>query len=150
MASKTGPLNKDWYAILGANPTDSQAELKQKYQKLALLYHPDKLGTDVTDKHVENGSQRFIEINQAWKILGNEETKKEYDLNLRECEISRSWAVDTQIHLEDMSWDEDEDLYSFPCRCGGRYVVPQNDIEQTLLVNCDSCSLIIEILLENG
>lgn len=27
--------------------------------------------------------QRFIEIDQAWKILGNEETKKEYDLQRR-------------------------------------------------------------------
>lgn len=29
---------------------------------------------------VEECIQKFIEIDQAWKILGNEETKKEYDL----------------------------------------------------------------------
>lgn len=28
---------KDWYKILGAEPSDSPAELKRKYQKLALL-----------------------------------------------------------------------------------------------------------------
>lgn len=28
---------KDWYKILGAKPSDSPAELKRKYQKLALL-----------------------------------------------------------------------------------------------------------------
>lgn len=29
---------------------------------------------------VEECIQKFMEIDQAWKILGNEETKKEYDL----------------------------------------------------------------------
>lgn len=29
---------------------------------------------------MEECVQKFIEIDQAWKILGNEETKKKYDL----------------------------------------------------------------------
>ncbi|KAM6069541.1 dnaJ homolog subfamily C member 24 isoform 3-T3 [Theristicus caerulescens] len=113
---------KDWYKILGAKPSDSLAELKRKYQKLALLhsiqllcllavihrtlsaemdvlcvlllahtirclsmYHPDKQKADVPAGEVEERVQRFIEIDQAWKILGNEETKKEYDLQQRAC-----------------------------------------------------------------
>lgn len=28
---------KDWYSILGAEPSDSLTELKKKYQKLVLL-----------------------------------------------------------------------------------------------------------------
>jgi hypothetical protein len=43
-------------------------------------YHPDKQSTDVPAETVEECIQKFIEIDQAWKILGNEETKKEYDL----------------------------------------------------------------------
>ncbi|XP_053305301.1 dnaJ homolog subfamily C member 24 [Spea bombifrons] len=144
MASKS--LHKDWYAVLGANPSDSQAELKQKYQKLALLYHPDKQSRNTTGKQVEDGAQRFIDINQAWKILGNEETKKEYDVLLRESELTQMWPVDAQIHLEEMSWSIDEENYSFPCRCGGRYILAESDLDQTILVNCDSCSLITEIL----
>ncbi|CAM5160831.1 unnamed protein product [Natator depressus] len=74
---------KDWYKILGAEPSESLTELKQKYQKLVLLYHPDKQSADVPAGEVEERVQRFIEIDQAWKILGNEETKKEYDLQRR-------------------------------------------------------------------
>lgn len=37
--------------------------------------------------------QRFIEIDQAWKILGNEETKKEYDLQRRGRSLPRSAVV---------------------------------------------------------
>lgn len=67
---------KDWYSILGADPSASVSDLKQKYQKLILMYHPDKQSTDVPAGTVEERIQKFIEIDQAWKILGNEETKK--------------------------------------------------------------------------
>ncbi|RXM31731.1 Elongator complex protein 4 [Acipenser ruthenus] len=77
-------LQKDWYNILGANPSESLQELKQKYQKLALLYHPDKQSPDVPAGELEKRVQRFIDVDQAWKILGNEETKKQYDLQRRE------------------------------------------------------------------
>uniref|UniRef100_A0A5K1V747 J domain-containing protein n=1 Tax=Oryctolagus cuniculus TaxID=9986 RepID=A0A5K1V747_RABIT len=74
---------KDWYSILGADPSENVSDLKQKYQKLILKsekYHPDKQSTDVPAGTVEECLQKFIEVDQAWKILGNEETKKEYDL----------------------------------------------------------------------
>ncbi|XP_008572963.1 PREDICTED: dnaJ homolog subfamily C member 24 isoform X2 [Galeopterus variegatus] len=73
-------LKKDWYSVLGADPSANMSDLKQKYQKLLLMYHPDKQSTDVPAGRLEECIQKFIEIDQAWKILGNEETKKEYDL----------------------------------------------------------------------
>ncbi|XP_060032629.1 dnaJ homolog subfamily C member 24 isoform X2 [Erinaceus europaeus] len=98
---------KDWYSILGADPSASISDLKQKYQKLILMYHPDKQRTDVPAGTVEECIQKFIEIDQAWKILGNEETKKEYDLQRHEDDLSNMGPVDAQIHLEEMSWNEE-------------------------------------------
>lgn len=46
-------------------------------------YHPDKQSADVPAGELEERAQRFIEVDQAWKILGNEETKREYDLQRR-------------------------------------------------------------------
>ncbi|XP_049675920.1 dnaJ homolog subfamily C member 24 [Buteo buteo] len=137
---------KDWYKILGAEPSDSPAELKRKYQKLALLYHPDKQKADVPAGEVEERVQRFIEIDQAWKILGNEETKKEYDLQQREDNLTKEWPLHAQIYLEDMSWNEDEQCYTLSCRCGGNYTVFKNETKDVSLVCCDTCSLVIEIL----
>ncbi|KAM6255140.1 dnaJ homolog subfamily C member 24 isoform 1-T2 [Spheniscus humboldti] len=137
---------KDWYKILGAKPSDSLAELKRKYQKLALLYHPDKQKADVPAGEVEERMQRFIEIDQAWKILGNEETKKEYDLQQREDNLSKEWPLHAQIYLEDMSWNEDEQCYTLSCRCGGNYAVFKSETKDVSLVCCDTCSLVIEIL----
>ncbi|KAG5199944.1 hypothetical protein JEQ12_006423 [Ovis aries] len=74
---------KDWYSILGADPSASVSDLKQKYQKLILTYHPDKQSADAPAGSVEECIQKFIEIDQAWKILGDEEAKKEYDLQRR-------------------------------------------------------------------
>uniref|UniRef100_A0A8C5SBQ2 DnaJ heat shock protein family (Hsp40) member C24 n=1 Tax=Laticauda laticaudata TaxID=8630 RepID=A0A8C5SBQ2_LATLA len=56
-------------------------------------YHPDKQSTDVPAGEAEARMQRFIEIDRAWKILGNEETKKEYDLQRRGRFLPRSAVV---------------------------------------------------------
>ncbi|XP_033007188.1 dnaJ homolog subfamily C member 24 isoform X1 [Lacerta agilis] len=138
--------NKDWYSILGAEPSDSLIELKRKYQKLILLYHPDKQSADVPAGEVEARMQRFIEIDRAWKILGNEETKKEYDLQRREHELTQGWPVDAQVSLEDMAWNLNDHCYSLICRCGGKYIVSKKEAEEVSLVCCDTCSLLIEIL----
>ncbi|NXF94569.1 DJC24 protein, partial [Eubucco bourcierii] len=139
-------IQKDWYKILDAKPSDSLAELKRKYQRLALQYHPDKQKADVPAGEVEERVQRFIEIDQAWKILGNEETKKEYDLQQREANLTKEWPLHAQISLEDMSWNEDEQCYTLSCRCGGNYTVFRSETRDVSLVCCDTCSLVIEIL----
>uniref|UniRef100_A0A671E9Y8 DnaJ heat shock protein family (Hsp40) member C24 n=1 Tax=Rhinolophus ferrumequinum TaxID=59479 RepID=A0A671E9Y8_RHIFE len=88
---------KDWYSILGANPSASMSDLKQKYQKLVLMYHPDKQSADVPAGTVEECIQKFMEIDQAWKILGNEETKKEYDLQRRGRYLGRGTTAHWQL-----------------------------------------------------
>ncbi|NXT07669.1 DJC24 protein, partial [Prunella fulvescens] len=138
-----GIKQKDWYKVLGAKPSDSQAELKRKYQKLALLYHPDKQAAAAA---AQERVQRFLEIQQAWHVLGNEETKREYDLQQREDNLTKEWPLHEQIYLEDMSWNEDEQLYTLSCRCGGNYSVSKSETKDVSLVCCDTCSLVIEIL----
>ncbi|XP_059402214.1 dnaJ homolog subfamily C member 24-like isoform X2 [Carassius carassius] len=82
MADSSGP-QKNWYSILGACPTDGIQELKQKYQKLILMFHPDKQRPDISEGEAEQHIQRFIDVGQAWKILSNEESRKKYNLQLR-------------------------------------------------------------------
>ncbi|XP_036181617.1 dnaJ homolog subfamily C member 24 [Myotis myotis] len=137
---------KDWYSILGANPSASMADLKQKYQKLILMYHPDRQSADVPAGTVEECIQKFIEIDQAWKILGNEETKKEYDLQRHEDDLRNMGPVGAQVYLEEMSWNKDDQSYSLSCRCGGKYSVSKDEAEEVTLISCDTCSLIIELL----
>ncbi|XP_076970420.1 dnaJ homolog subfamily C member 24 isoform X1 [Tamandua tetradactyla] len=140
---------KDWYGILGADPSASMSDLKQKYQKLLLMYHPDKQSADVPAGAVEECIQKFIEIDQAWKILGNEETKKEYDLQRHEDDLRNMGPVDARVYLEELSWNEDDHSFSLSCRCGGKYSVSKEEAEEVNLISCDTCSLIIELLHYN-
>lgn len=66
-------VDKDYYAALGVKPGSSAAEIKKAYRKLAQAYHPDaKPG----DKQAE---ERFKEISQAYDVLSDAKTRKEYD-----------------------------------------------------------------------
>ncbi|XP_028649701.1 dnaJ homolog subfamily C member 24 [Erpetoichthys calabaricus] len=139
-------FSKDWYKILDASSSSNLQELKQQYQKMVLLYHPDKQSPDVPSGEAEQRVQRFIEVDQAWKILGNEETKKAYDLQRHAAELKQSWPVDACISVEDMTWDDDLQSYVFECRCGGEYHLYNDEIEENLtVICCNTCSLSIEV-----
>ncbi|MDJ0663373.1 MAG: DnaJ C-terminal domain-containing protein [Acidimicrobiia bacterium] len=66
-------LDTDYYAILGVKSDASAKDIKQAYRKLAQQYHPDKNAGDT----VAEG--RFKEVNEAYEVLGDTETRKEYD-----------------------------------------------------------------------
>ena len=63
----------DYYKILNVPETASISDIKSSYRNLAKKYHPDKN----TDKEADN--TEFWKINEAYNILSNPESKKEYD-----------------------------------------------------------------------
>jgi molecular chaperone DnaJ len=66
-------LETDYYAVLGVDSGASAKEIKQAYRKLAQKYHPD---TNAGDTAAET---RFKEVNEAYEVIGDAETRKEYD-----------------------------------------------------------------------
>jgi molecular chaperone DnaJ len=66
-------LESDYYAILGVKADASAKDIKQAYRKLAQKYHPDTNAGDT------NAETRFKEVNEAYEVLGDAETRKEYD-----------------------------------------------------------------------
>ncbi|MBZ8180276.1 DnaJ C-terminal domain-containing protein [Oscillatoria salina] len=64
---------KDYYTILGVNKTASGEEIKKKFRKLALKYHPDR---NPGDKKAE---ARFKEISEAYEVLSDPEKRRKYD-----------------------------------------------------------------------
>lgn len=66
-------LDTDYYAVLGVKSDASAKEIKQAYRKLAQQYHPDKNAGDSV------AESRFKEVNEAYEVLGDAETRKEYD-----------------------------------------------------------------------
>lgn len=54
------------YAVLGVTRDSSEEEIKKAYRKLALQYHPDKLGN--AD---EETTAKIHEINLAYSVLSD-------------------------------------------------------------------------------
>ena len=66
----------NYYEELGINKEATMTEIKRAYRHLAKKYHPDKNPGD------EKAAKRFVRIAAAYEVLGDEESRKEYDNNL--------------------------------------------------------------------
>jgi TM2 domain-containing membrane protein YozV len=56
---------------LGVARDATHAEVRSAYKKLALKYHPDKIGSDATVKEVEKANQQFNNVQEAYDVLNN-------------------------------------------------------------------------------
>jgi len=74
-------LKKSFYEIFGVAETTTDAELKNTYKRLSLLYHPDKYtGSDDTEK--ERRTKLFNELEKAKATLLDPQERRKYDLGL--------------------------------------------------------------------
>jgi curved DNA-binding protein len=63
---------KDYYSILGVEPSAGEAEIKTAYRRLARKYHPD------VSKEA-GAEERFKAINEAYEALRDPAKRKAYD-----------------------------------------------------------------------
>ena len=66
-------MAKDYYQLLGVSRSASDKEVRQAYRRLARKYHPD---VNRGDKGAE---ARFKEINEAYQVLSNADSRKKYN-----------------------------------------------------------------------
>ena len=89
--------NKDYYGILRVMPSAEMAVIKAAYKALAGVYHPDR-------NQSNEAVFKMQAINEAWDVLSNKETKKQYDAII-DKQRSKNDA------FEDMDEDEAVDKY---------------------------------------
>jgi molecular chaperone DnaJ len=92
----------DYYRTLGVSPDASEEEIKKAYRRLVFDYHPDR------NPNSKDADEKIRDINAAYEVIGNGETKKTYD-RLRFGEQIREEMPDVGVvlrHMEEKVFDE--------------------------------------------
>jgi len=94
---------KDYYEILGVDKRATEKDIKKAYRGLARKYHPD---FSPDNKEAE---QKFIEVNEAYAVLGDPHKRKKYD------ELGANWnqyeqwqRVEDQTGRQPFDWRVNE------------------------------------------
>ena len=66
-------MREDYYQLLDAEPTASKQELRTAYRRMAKRYHPDHNAGDPA------AEERFKLVAEAWRTLGDEAKRADYD-----------------------------------------------------------------------
>jgi molecular chaperone DnaJ len=73
VAPRNDWLEKDFYKVLGVSDTATEKEITRAYRGLAKKYHPDANPGDTV------AETKFKEVSEAYDVVGNAESRKEYD-----------------------------------------------------------------------
>lgn len=93
---------KDYYKVLGLSSNKvSEEDIKIAYRDKAKQFHPDiNVGNTAAE-------ERFKEVNEAYRILSNEKTRRRYDFSwIRYVKYQRNQTGNTQNRtIKDMALD---------------------------------------------
>jgi len=82
-------MAKSYFAILGISPNATADEIRSAYRRLAKEFHPDRY---------EGGSQTFMEIQEAYAVLGDIRKRHEYERKL--SKVARKTPLRRTIYPE--------------------------------------------------
>lgn len=128
----------DYYEVLGIPQTSTYDDIKKSYHNLVRKHHPDK-----TDSEIQHTLDKFLLIEEAWKVLGDQQARTLYDAKRILEKSSYVRPVDEELSLKDLVKDPEKGAYKKQCRCGGWFCVSVDDAVQggLVAVECNDCSL---------
>jgi len=137
---------EDYYGLLGAAKGASAEELKASYRKKLLTCHPDKC---VASMYGDSEAMRaeFDRVQAAYAVLSDRGRRSEFD---RLVHMRDNLAMNAErVPLTDLAFDEENGAYSRGCRCGGEYVLYEEECDKEdglpLLIQCTGCSIHITV-----
>lgn len=126
----------NFYSILECTSNATTEEIKKNYQRLVRECHPDK-GAQSPDK--------FLLIDKAYKILKDDQTRKNYDSSLLANSCNEHTLIYAELHKEDIHLDCQGTAF-YPCRCGEQFVIEQEHLDEPeCVIECGECSNSISI-----
>ena len=115
---------RDYYEVLGVSKTAGAEEIKKKYRKLAMQFHPDKAPADKKNEHEEI----FKEMSEAYAVLSDQDKRAQYDrfghagIDGRYSQEDIFRGVDFESVFHDIGFGGSifEDFFDFDIFGGGR------------------------------
>ncbi|CAN0431307.1 unnamed protein product [Lampetra planeri] len=165
------PRSSALFTTLAAGSSGGGAEkerrraLRRRYQELVRQLHPDRAAQGLGKGEREEQLRRFLEVERAWRTLGDAETRRAHDLRARDRDLQQEGPIQDSFSIDDMDWDDDQLEASRPCRCGGLFTVSAAEVwgarggeggssppppPPLLLLGCDTCSLRVELSGASG
>lgn len=72
-------MSKNYYKILGVDKNVGEDELKSKYKKLCLKFHPDRHAKD-SEEDKKKAEESFKEVCEAYEVLSDPQKRQQYDM----------------------------------------------------------------------
>lgn len=83
---------KNHYDVLKIHRHADKKAIKKQYYRLSKQYHPD-LNPNDPEAH-----KKFLEVNEAYAVLGNEASRRQYDSEMDLQPPSSSWSSSSAVH----------------------------------------------------
>lgn len=157
---------KTHYEIIGVKEDASQEEIRRTYRSALLNFHPDKLPNTS-----ETSNRQFLEVQGAWKVLGDPTSRALYDNDLRKSRQDDAVTADV-VSLEDMIIEDDGTSFVLcnHCRCGDLFSIDSSELAEmgypfsrngseisfqapssspaSIVLPCGSCSLKFRLIID--
>ncbi|KAF2501334.1 DnaJ-domain-containing protein [Lophium mytilinum] len=75
----SNPVFKTHYAALSVRADATKEAIRQAYRRLVLIYHPDKLRSDLPEAQKATAVAMFRGVQEAYEILSDDEKRAKYD-----------------------------------------------------------------------
>jgi DnaJ-class molecular chaperone len=78
----------DYYEVLNLHRSASLEDIKRSFRQLALKHHPDR------NRNSEDSRKKFMEVVEAYEILSDDQSRKEYDQSYKykEFRVNPKWT----------------------------------------------------------
>lgn len=136
---------EDYYELIDVDSGASLDDIKKVCYELLLKYHPDK-----TTHDSEQNANFYLKLQEARKVLLDADSRRDYDKNLKEYRLNKLRPVFSYVGIDELEYEEEEELYYMECRCGGEFSFTTNVLknEKTIHVPCTDCTYDIVVTLD--